>query len=318
MNGEEDGDEGRGFAHVIMGGGNSATYQLPSLGRFSWENSVASPFMQDKTIVMGMDDDGLRDSQVYVYIGMKQKQGNPVIQAGLMNGKLYGVKVGDIVTPQTEDAVSGFGTVSTTFSLTDLGDVSNISGAQIEANGLAAGVSNFRRVEDGAWDITNPNRFYFVTTANFTTASRLWSLTFTDITHPELGGRINLLLNGGDVTNTVKMMDNITVDTDGNVIIQEDPGNQAYLAKVWSYNPVTGLLTEIAQHDPARFTPGISDFTQDEESSGVIDVSSMFEGAPGYDTENFRYLLLDVEAHTPVADPELVERGQLLMMKVAK
>jgi hypothetical protein len=318
MNGEENDDEGRGFAHVIMGWGNSKTYQLPHLGRFSWENSVASPFMQDKTIVMGMDDDGLTDSQVYVYIGMKQNHGDPVTRAGLMNGKLYGIKAGDAATPQTEDAAAGFGASTMTFSLIDLGDVAGMSGAQIEANGLTAGVSNFRRVEDGVWDLTNPNRFYFLTTANFNTASRLWSLTFSDITHPELGGKINLLLDGGDGVNTVRMMDNITVDSDGNVIIQEDPGNQAYLAKVWSYNRYTGMLTELAQHDPARFTPGVSDFTQDEESSGVIDVSSMFEGVPGYDTEQYRYFLLDVQAHTPEADPELLERGQLLMMKVRR
>lgn len=319
MNGEESGDEGRGFGHVILGRGNSATYQLPYLGRFSWENSVASPFMQDKTIVMGLDDDGLTDSQVYVYVGMKEWQGDPVTRAGLMDGKLYGLRVGDAGTPQTENALTGFGVTKAPFTLIDLGYAAKLSGAELEAKGMALGVSNFRRVEDGAWDTLNPNRFYFVTTASFTTPSRLWVLTFADIRQPELGGMIELLLDGGDGVNRVRMMDNITVDRDGKVLIQEDPGNQAYLAKVWSYDPMTRRLTELAGHDPARFLAGGPAFlTQDEESSGIIEVTDLFEGVKGYDTEYSRYYLQAVQAHAPLADPELVERGQLLLMKVAK
>ena len=34
--------------------------------------------------------------------------------------------------------------------------------------------------------------------------------------------------------------DNITVDRGGNVILREDPGNQAYLARVWLFNPRNG------------------------------------------------------------------------------
>jgi hypothetical protein len=32
------------------------SYELPSLGKFAWENSVASPYEQVKTIAVGMDD----------------------------------------------------------------------------------------------------------------------------------------------------------------------------------------------------------------------------------------------------------------------
>ena len=52
------------------------------------------------------------------------------------------------------------------------------------------------------------------------------------------------------------------------------PGRQAYLAKVRLYDPEGDTVTEVAEHDPERFSTGGSKFiTNDEESSGVIDVS---------------------------------------------
>ena len=48
MNGEEAGDEGRAFAHVVTGAEKGTTYELPYLGKFSWENSVAHPNAGDQ------------------------------------------------------------------------------------------------------------------------------------------------------------------------------------------------------------------------------------------------------------------------------
>ena len=49
------------------------------------------------------------------------------------------------------------------------------------------------------------------------------------------------------------MLDNITVDSAGRVLLQEDTGGAAHNAKVWQYDIATDTLTLIAQHDPARF-----------------------------------------------------------------
>ena len=46
MNGEESGAEGRAFGHVVTGPDAGKSYELPALGKFSWENSVANPFAQ--------------------------------------------------------------------------------------------------------------------------------------------------------------------------------------------------------------------------------------------------------------------------------
>ena len=293
MSGEENKKAGRAFAHIASGPYQGTSYELTSFGKASWENLVANPFKQDKTIVAGLDDAGY--NKVFFYIGEKQKDGNPVEQAGLTNGKKYAVRFGGY---SGDHPVRGFKTGRFDLVEDSMGTV-------------------LARPEDGAWDTTNQNRFYFVTTNSFAGNSRLWQLTFDDITNPAAGGTAKVLLDGA--VRGPKMMDNIAIDRDGNLIIQEDPGKEAHLARIWFYSPVTDTLTEVAQHDPARFTPGASRFiTLDEESSGVIDVSTLFQDVRDYDTGKYSYFLLDVQAHVPADDTELVERGQLLMMRVPR
>ena len=167
-----------------------------------------------------------------------------------------------------------------------------------------------------------------MTTASFTGNTRLWRLTVNDIRNPLAGGRVEVLVDG-ELTGQ-KMLDNITVDASGDVYLQEDVGNQPHLGKIWKYHAGSGAITQIAQHDATRFISGAaadidgSDAKQsDEESSGIIDVSPLLAGSPGYDTGKFRYFMLDVQAHYTSVNgvplqAELVEGGQLLMMKVTR
>jgi hypothetical protein len=136
-------------------------------------------------------------------------------------------------------------------------------------------------------------------------------LHFSDPANPAAGGTISMLLSGtetGGTSERYHMLDNITFNDRGQLILQEDPGNQSYIARIWLYDVDSDTLTQIAEHDPERFTaPGTPPFTQDEESSGVIDVSDILgEG----------WYLADVQAHYPFSDPEIVEGGQLLAMHV--
>lgn len=180
-----------------------------------------------------------------------------------------------------------------------------MSGAALQAASVAGGVTGFQRPEDGAWDPSRPDDFYFVTTASFTGRTRLWRLRFDDASAPALGGAIDLLVDGGDA----RMFDNLTVTGDGKVLIQEDPGNQDYLARVWRYEIATGALDAVAGFDSAVFgvPAGPRFLTRDEESSGIIDVSHILGRG---------WFLLDVQAHARHPDPELVEYGQLLLMHV--
>lgn len=307
LNGEET-TGGRAFAHITSGREHGTSYELPAVGKAAWENLLASPFEQDLTVVAGMDDGALNASKLYFYVGEKQASGNPVELAGLVNGASFQVSIDGYAT-ESAGAPIPHGYIGN-FSLVD------------------SGGTGLNRVEDGAWDTQSPNRFYFVTTASFTGNTRLWRLTFNDIRNPLAGGTVEVLVDG-EVTGQ-KMMDNITVDASGDVYLQEDVGNQTHLGKIWKYHAGSGAITQIAQHDATRFISGAtadidgSDAKQsDEESSGIIEVSQLLKGTAGYDTDNFHYFMLDVQAHygsvNGVALPaELVEGGQLLMMKVAR
>ncbi len=296
MNGEETGSEGRAFAHVATGTSAGNSYELPFLGKASWENYVTSPFQQDKTITIGMDD--ATPGQVYVYIGTKQTSGSEIVKAGLSGGKLYGVAVVGLLNEG-----SGVPAANSLFNLIDLGNVSALSGATLNANSNNVGVTNFLRPEDGAWDPSSPRDFYFVTTNSFTAPSRLWRLRFNDILNPELGGTITAVLNG---TEGHKMFDNLGINKYGQIMLQEDVGGNIHNGKIWQYNVKSASLSLFAQHDTTRFITGAPNFlTIDEESSGVIDMQEIL--GPG------KWMICD-QAHYANANTALVEGGQLLIL----
>lgn len=294
-------EEGRVFAHLMDG----TSYELPALGKASWENLLARPDSGTRTVVVGLDDSsGSVAGQVYMYAGEKVGSPNPVEAAGLAYGTLFGIRVAGFATEPDQGIPD-----DTPFTVYSFGDVRNTTGAAIETASKANGVTAFKRPEDGAWDPSNPNDFYFVTTATFTGPSRLWRLRFYDGAHPEGGGTISMMLDGGEGHH---MLDNITINGRGTILLQEDPGVPAgdpnYLASIWRYTIETDRLERVARHDPARFVAGREGFlTQDEESSGIVDVSDILgEG----------WFLLDVQVPRPASDPALVAGGQFLALHV--
>src|SRR5262245_51776748 len=132
-------DYGRQFAFAATDDPNTAglneagtAWELPHAGLFDWENNLASPFAQRKTVVMGMDDTS-PVGQVYVWVGDKQTSGNVVERAGLTkqgpNDNLYVVRVPSLATVDgggvpTEDRSTS---VSGAFVLENEGDVSALS-----------------------------------------------------------------------------------------------------------------------------------------------------------------------------------------------
>ncbi|MCW1381551.1 DUF839 domain-containing protein [Novosphingobium sp. KCTC 2891] len=299
LTGEESGVEGRAVATIVSGENAGQAYVLPTLGKLAFENLTANAFAQDKTIVAATDDG--QNGQVYIYVGDKQATGTDIDKAGLTNGALYGIKVTGFTDETNAVAANG------SFTLEAIADAASKTGAQIDAASEAQGVTSFLRPEDSAWDPQNQNVLYFTTTNSFTGNSRLYKATFADITHPELGGSIEAVLDGSEGQ---KMFDNLTV-ANGKIILQEDPGNQDYIAKVYEYDIASDTLSTISSFDPAKFAPGAAGFiTKDEESSGVIDVTNLLGDA------THRAYLLDAQVHKATGDPATVEQGQLLLMKV--
>jgi len=182
LNGEETGAEGRAFAWVVTGAEEGNVYELPWLGKFSWENALASPNTGEKTVVIGTDDS--TPGQVYVYVGEKRSDGNAVERAGLTGGDLWGVRASFDFDTNASPGQSAF-------LLENLGDVSGKTGAQLQTASTAAGITEFGRPEDGAWDTQDPNRFFFATTGTADAPTRLWALDFIDVARPDLGGTVN-------------------------------------------------------------------------------------------------------------------------------
>lgn len=311
MKGEEAGAEGRAFGTVVSGAEKGTAYELPYLGKFSWENALAHPNAGDKTIVIGLDDSS--PGQVYVYVGDKQDHGNPVERAGLMYGKLYGVKVPGV-------PLENAGPVTGRFELVDLSAYAKGSGAVLQLESVRAGVTEFARPEDGHWDTRNPNVFYWVTTGRSGQSARLYKFTFDSLDNPG-GGLLELVVDSATLTGTdgqtARSFDNMVVDADGQILIQEDPGNSAYLAKTWKIDPVTKTAVQIFESDRERFLPGAPGFlTQDEENSGVIEVTDIVRHANWFEPGR-RYYLGNTQAHYPIPG-ELVQGGQIYLMASPK
>jgi len=338
-------DHGRAFAFVATGPSAGQAWELPHLGRVAFENVIASPHAQKKTLVFGMDDasldTGVRNastvcqvfglmtcnlppSELYLYIGDKTAAGNPIERAGLANGRLFGLQVtvnGKRLLGEDAAFVLGgaaLGRITKArFGLHGFGDVSRKTGNTLQRESIEAGVTQFMRIEDGAWDprARYRNDFYFVTTGNFAAAdnyrsSRLWRVRFDDVERPEAGGEIEMLLDSGDPSGKpgFEMLDNIAMDRRGRIIMQEDTGTAGRLSKIWLYDLATRKLVMLAEHNPKFFKPVEPGFlTTNKESSGVIDAAEMLGDG---------WFLLVVQAHYRHADPDLAQGGQLLAIYV--
>jgi len=307
LGGEENG-QGRALAHVVDGPDAGSSYVLTSLGRADWENQVTMPDTGAATVVVGTDDQG--GGQVYVYVGHKSATGNDVERAGLTGGRLYGVAL-DGVAAESDDTTLPEG--GTPFRLVEIPGVSAMNRNELNRASNALGVYRMARPEDSAWDTAAPGSLYVATTAAFTQISRLWHLTFTDPSDVTAGGTAEIAVAGpeydaarGDDQAGPRMMDNLTVDRKGRVLIQEDTGGEPYLSGIYEYDAETGGLARLAEHDPDRFLGGMPPFTDAEESSGII---------PARFLGSHRFLLTSM-AHYLTDDTETFQGGQLLLMKI--
>ena len=295
------------MAHIATGAEAGNSYELASLGNMAYENVVANAHTGDKTVVATMDDG--QNGQVYFYFGDKQATGNAIDKAGLTGGHsvgLHGQRARTWPTTTTEAPLARLAaTIKSTFSLVDLGDVSGKTGAQIDAASETAGVTSFLRPEDGAWDTINPNRFYFVTTNAFNAPSQLWAVDFNDASQSGCRRYHQAAAQRHRRSADVRQHHRRCARQDRPA---EDVGNNAHLGKLWQYDPATDALTQIAQHDPARFLDGRQHnfLTQDEEASGVIDVSTS-SAMPA------RTSIWITQVHCTVGG-ETVEGGQLMLI----
>lgn len=337
LNGEEGSATGYAFAHVATGVEKGTSYVLPRcnlttngsglVGVGAWENLLANPFEQPATVVVGTNDGGtgIMSQAIAVYVGQKTATGSAVDRAGLTNGTLSFVRVGSIASEIANTATRA---------------TSITSGMRFSLSATSS--TAFSRPEDGHWNPADPREFYFATTDRLDTVtstgsnptsgatgtvqigrSRLWRLRFDDLSNPSLGGVIDLLIDGEKGSTKVQMLDNLTATANGRVFLQEDPGSTTYNPKVWMYDVRSDVLAPLLKFDPAIWgdlairggTPGaIAPHNDNKESSGILDVSSLFAGAPGETV-----LLLTAQDHTSnaaLATTSSVQGGQLLLARI--
>ena len=332
LTGEEGADESRGFA----GNEEGDFVQMPRFGLAAWETFVPAPTTTKSTVVFGNEDGAATDSQLWMYKGTKQKDGSWYEQAGLSNGSLY-VLATDVANDNEFRAKYGKGKgAPISFETIDWKANGKVQNGQARQFGM-----ELSRVEDGHFDPKKPNDYYFITTESnkdpkataanpaTPTVSRdggaLWRLRLKDVNDPLKGGTLTMLLDGSEDVYLAKP-DNIVVDDQGNVLIQEDPGNNAAVSRIVAYRISDGKLATIAQFKSAYFATGAAEFiTQDEESSGIIDVTKYFKSGSN---DKAKYYMLVAQIHatptksrpdlkpTPYGIDNAVEGGQWYVMKV--
>jgi hypothetical protein len=323
LNGEESGPTyQRGLAHVATGPAKGTSYVLPWASNVNgaWENLLANPHSGNRTVVIGNADGGTNG--IYVYVGNKTNTGNDIERAGLVGGTVYRVAVAGNL-PETRAADAGLGLLPNARGNYE-GSFSLVT-SDVATNNTS---TKFLRPEDGAWDTKNHNRYFFNTTDQMDAAkdglttgvvgrTRVWALTFKDSSKPELGGKIEMLLDGTSAKGDYQMFDNMAVMADGTLLLQEDTGGNPHSAKVWKFNPATGSLVKLAGADVALFgdidpaTGAVTkgSITADEEISGGIDVTELLDRE-----DDKTYALLVVQNHKASGEPVTVEGGQLLLM----
>ncbi|MEY4137595.1 MAG: hypothetical protein RL205_1723 [Actinomycetota bacterium] len=334
---EENGDESRAF--VLDNSGNLV--QLPKVGLAGTENLLLEPGTGRATVLMVNEDNNATDSQLRMYVGQKETEGSWYQKAGLDNGQAYVMAVNGIATDNAFRSSVGKG-VATVVSWRPINTTVNGKAQGLESLSLGTTMS---RIEDGEWDPNHPSDYYFITTESNKdkgatapnpaepTVSRdggaLWRYRVTDPTNPVAGGTLTMLLDGTEAPYLSKP-DNLTI-SGGNILIQEDPGNNAHISRLVSYRLSDGKLGTVLKFKDEYFKTGGAGFlTIDEESSGVIDVTDFLK--TGKDDQN-NYFLLDAQVHTATGSasrPDLnltaaqkaaldaltVEGGQLYLMTI--
>jgi hypothetical protein len=305
LTGEEGGDESRGF--VVNAAGQLA--QIPGLGLASWETFVSVPTATKTTALFGNEDGSATDSQLWLYQGTKTNTGTWVQRAGLTNGKTYVMNIGGFKTEAEFRAQVGKGKeTSISFASVD----ATVNGvAQNKAAALVG--TSLARVEDGAFDPNDARNYYFVTTEsngdkaataldpnNKLVTKRdggaLWKLRLTDAKNPALGGKITMLLDGSEAPYMNKP-DNIEVDGYGNILIQEDPGNNPQIERMFAYRIADGKIAVVSQFNDKMFSKAAADasfITEDEEQSGVTNVTSLLRKSK---TDKNFYYVLNAQVH---------------------
>jgi hypothetical protein len=350
------GEETGGGVEYCIDPATLRAYALGDWGKAAWENVSILPSMGTaadgySVFIIG-DDRG--DAPLLVYAAPKVAGGSFLERNGLVGGQVYAWKsdtgeVGPRDFKGTGNALAGrFVKIDTTgVDTTNPGDLDAFGFATQgyqDAQYGAKGVFRFSRPEDVAYDALNPTsgRAVMASTGRITNFSDdAWGTVYiADLDFDafaagmpeEIPATVEILYDGNDAGNRdygIRSPDNLDWADDGWIYINEDRSVGGFGAVtgrdalIWRISPNGGVPQLVAEMDQFAVP---STFVYDSaaaslgtwESSGILDVSSLFGEEPG------SLFLFDVQAHgtlwstfldgTPqgIADAlEIVEGGQV-------
>ena len=315
-------------------------WAVSAMGRGAWENVTPLATGDGARVAFLLADDTAQ-APLMLYVGIKDPAGGFLARNGLVGGRLHAWKADrGLVTPA---AFHGRG-ASTAGRFVPL-PAANCDGGGCDAQGMRnadsriaaaydLGAFRFSRLEDLATDPADPRRAVVASTGGAAFAADRWGTLYV-IAVDFSGNKAEIpatltILHDGDSTlpdpdHGLRNPDNLDWSEAG-IFVQEDRAEKGgpfgrlsgREAAVWHIDPATGEATRIAEIDRSAVAPAVAtDFAAGDighwESSGILDVTALFDTAPGE-----RLLLATVQAHGitdgPIAAHRLVEGGQLLWL----
>lgn len=324
-------------------------WALPDFGRGEWENAaqVDTGTTTHVAFVMGDDTPG---TALYMYVGVKNPAGNFIERNGLKGGQLYVWKAtnGDL-TPQqfhgtgqtrTGTWVAIAARVPANANTTGYDALGYKNDTVLQADADAIGGFSFSRPEDLSTSPTDGTILAFNSTgrgslfpADNWGDTYIVDIDFANISAPTAS--IKIVYDSDDIgggqfdvpQNGLRCQDNMDWADDGFIYIQEDQANTDGPAvfgstgketSIWRLNPTSGQITRLTMTNrdnvlPLGSTDGaVTDFGN-WESSGIVDVSTLFGEAAG------TLLLFDVQSHSItnglIGSKTLFEGGQLCFLQ---
>lgn len=331
--GEED-DSSAAFSPD--GGQAAAIYDnqahvLPKLGKFAFENVVPQRRTDGpvgKTVLLLQEDGPATplESHLYLFVGQKSTVGTTLQRNGLADGTLYALKV----TGKTAESATDVAGASLDATWVPIASPETKTSTQLNADTVAAGAFGLARVEDGAFDKDDPNRYYFVTTGQNAVNNNLGRIYQLDLSTSDPAGaaKLKLVVNadailkaGGDAPVSPDNVDTasgwLLVQEDGTTPSRIEMGNKNRDGSIWRFPIVPAKGGLVAS--PDRFVEldppgrdGVAVGPGVWETSGIIDTSAIFGSGTW---------LFDVQAHSPTVAPNPAsqgEDGQLLLLSPAR
>jgi Alkaline phosphatase PhoX len=320
---------------IFDSNGVGEAHALTDLGRFAWENTLVQRHTGNRTVIMGMEDGPSSqipandNSQLYMYVGTKQQSGTVLERNGLVGGTLYVFRS----TNKNRNSEYAFRNGTLAGEWVAIPDADELTDVELEAASDAAGAMLFARPEDGAFNPSQDDEYFFVTTGDAPSSGedtgnklgRLYSLRLNP-SDPTKNATLSLVYNaddiiaaGGDIAispdNVDASSDYLMINEDGTGASRPVMGAKGRDGSIWRFElkPSGGIdpssAKRIAELDPpgrdgVAVGPGVW------ETSGIIDASHLF----GPDT-----WISDVQAHSPTAAPGgstvTVEDGQLFLLR---